>query len=125
MSCYCDYDYDYPEFYIQNIHKARSRHKCDECGTRIFPGEKYENVRAKWDGCVSTWKTCQHCVDLRTWVQNNVPCVCWVHGEIFENAREAVSEAQYRAPEETGGLRFALARRIHKIVALRKARATA
>ncbi len=65
-----------------------------------------------WISYVSTFKTCQGCRDIRQWVQNNVPCLCWAHGNTIEDCREAVQEAHYRAPEETRGLRFGFLRRL-------------
>jgi RNase P subunit RPR2 len=112
MSYDCVCDYDPPSFYHQEIRKARKAHKCDECTGMIAPGEKYEHVRGKWEGYVDTFNTCEACVDIRTWVKNSVPCLCWAHGNMLEGLREAVEEAHYRAPAETVGLRFGLLRRI-------------
>jgi hypothetical protein len=108
--CVCDYDA--PQFYAAAIRKARKPHRCDECGGCILPGEPYEYVSAKWEDLISVFKTCQHCVDIRTWTKNNVPCLCWAHGNLIEDCREAVTEAAFRAPLETVGLRFGLLRRI-------------
>lgn len=111
--CYCDYDP--PEFYRMSVRTARKEHRCDECGKRIVAGEKYEVVVGKWDGNLGTFETCEQCRDLRQWTQNNVPCFCWAHGNILEDAKEAVVEAQYRAPTETVGLYFGFLRRLHSI----------
>lgn len=108
--CYCDYDP--PEFYILEICKARKQHSCKECTGAIVPGEKYEHIWAKWDGYVDSFKTCERCVDIRTWVKNNVPCLCWTHGNMIEDCKDAVNEAAWRAPTETVGLRFGFLRRI-------------
>jgi hypothetical protein len=110
MDCFCDYDA--PEVYSSTKPKARKPHQCEECGGPILPGEKYEYVFGKWDGYVSTFKTCERCFDIRQWVKNNVPCFCWAHGNMIEDAKEAVAEAQYRAKAETVGLQFGLLRRI-------------
>jgi hypothetical protein len=77
-----------------------------------LPSESYENVFAKWEGWPSTFITCANCVDIRTWTKNNVPCLCWAHGNLIEDCCEAVQEASRRAPDETGGLRFGLLRRL-------------
>lgn len=108
MSCYCDYDP--ASFYVRDIRRARKRHVCEECNGIISPGEKYEHVTGKWDD-VATFKTCSRCVDLRTWVKNNVPCFCWAHGRMLDDAHEAVLEAHYRAGEEVAGIRFGFLRR--------------
>ncbi|AWI90240.1 hypothetical protein C0214_19455 [Methylobacterium sp. DM1] len=109
-ACYCDYDA--PEFYRVEIRKARKSFRCEECGGPIKPGEKYEFVAGSWDHYVSQFRTCERCHDIRVWVKNNVPCFCWAHGNMVDDAREAVSEAAWRAPEETKGLRFGFARRL-------------
>jgi hypothetical protein len=108
--CYCDYDP--PDFYHREIRKARKPHKCDECAGIILPGDQYEHVRGKWEDCISTFETCGHCVDIRTWVKNNVPCLCWAHGNTIEDCKEAIEEAIYRTSEETRGLRFGFLRRL-------------
>lgn len=107
--CYCDYDP--PTFHSRAVRKARKKHKCFECGSAIFPGEQYEIVNGKWEGTIDSFKTCQHCVDLRIWVQNNVPCLCWAHGNMFDDLWDAIEAACDRAPLETAGLRFGFMRR--------------
>ncbi len=106
--CYCDYDQ--PSFYNSAIVTARKPHKCEECRNIIQPGDKYERATGKWD-YVDTFKTCSHCVDLRTWTKNNVPCLCWAHGNLISDCAEAIGEARWREPKETAGLRFGFLRR--------------
>lgn len=108
--CYCDYDP--AEFYRAEIRTARKMHKCEECAGSILPGDRYESAIGKWDGRVDTFKTCERCVDIRQWVKNNVPCLCWAHGDTMDACREAVDEASWRAPTETVGLRFGFLRRV-------------
>ena len=60
-------------------------------------------------------KTCEPCRDLRQWVANNLPCFCWAHGNLLDDAKEAVDEARHRAPLETPGLLFGFLRRLHAI----------
>jgi hypothetical protein len=108
----CSCDYDAPAFYHCEIRKARKPHKCEECGGPIIPGDRYEHVRGCWEGYVSSFKTCERCRDIRVWTKNNVPCLCWAHGNMIEDCQEAVNEAAWRAPAETVGLRFGFLRRI-------------
>jgi hypothetical protein len=109
IDCHCDYE---PwDFYSNRVVKARKQHKCYECRMPIVPGDRYEYVTGKCDGAIDTFRTCGKCVDLRTWVQNNVPCLCWAHGNLFSDLRDAVEDANDRAPQETVGLRFGLLRR--------------
>lgn len=110
IDCFCDYNP--PTFYDRVVRTARKVHQCYECGGKIAVGEKYENVAGLWEGSFSVFKTCERCVDIRTWVKNSVPCFCWAHGNMTEDAKETVEEAAYRAPQETVGLRFGLLRRI-------------
>jgi hypothetical protein len=118
LDCYCDYDDDPPDFYSRRIVTAKTRHECYECGGIILPGEQYEYTSGKWDGQFDTFKICERCHDIRQWVQNNVPCLCWAFGHILEDCREAVEEASWRGEDgEPLGLRFGFARRIY---ALRK-----
>lgn len=109
MSCYCDYDP--AAFYIATIRTARRPYRCEDCGGRILPGDKYEHVSAKWDW-IQTFRTCERCRDIRQWVQNNVPCFCYAHAGLEETATEAIDDACWRAPAETVGLRFGFRRRI-------------
>lgn len=101
--CYCDYDP--PEFFRQRMVKAaRSRHKCVECGRAILPGERYESTTGKWDGEMSFMKTCSHCLDIRQFVKNSVPCFCWAFGSMMDDARGAIDDAYRRAGLEVAGL---------------------
>lgn len=108
IDCICDYDP--AQVYRREARAARKQYCCGECGGTIMPGELYEYTFGVWDGSASTFRTCERCRDIRQWVQNNVPCFCWAHGNLDEDAREAVEDAVVRAPEETVGLRFGLLR---------------
>lgn len=119
MDCYCDYDM--PSFYNRDVRRARKVHKCYECSGHILPNEKYEYVAGKWDDYISSFRTCQRCIDLRTWVKNNLPCFCWSHGNMLEDAREAADAASWRAGDEAKGIRFGVARRIHAITLFNRA----
>lgn len=119
--CYCDYDP--ASFYNREVRRARKRHRCYECSGYILPGETYEYVVGKWD-YVSSFKTCSRCVDLRTWVSNNLPCFCWAHGNMRDDAREAVFEAHYRAGDEVKGIRFGFVRREHLTTLFNRKRRT-
>ena len=63
--CCCIYTEICPEFYDAKEVVARKDHKCDECGETINKGQKYERVSGKWDGEVSTYKTCLPCLRIR------------------------------------------------------------
>lgn len=118
MSCYCDTDYEAPTFYRKTVPTARIKHRCEECGAMIRPGEKYESVSGMWDGDFGTFKTCQHCIGLREYVKAHVPCLCWAHGNIVDDCIEAARNYAHDAP----GLLFGAYR---FVVRSRRARASA
>jgi len=107
----CSCDYDPPTLYRADIVRARKRYKCCECDGVIEIGERYEYVFGLWEGYTSTHKTCERCRDLRTWVKNNVPCLCIMHGNQDEENENAIDEAYRRAASEVVGLRFGYLRR--------------
>lgn len=106
MSCFCDYES--PEFYSKHTKKARVRHQCFECCHAISPGEMYEYVVGKWDGDLQVHKTCNRCVSLREHISAHVPCFCWAHGNMLDDARETVRSLPLEAIGS--GLMFELGR---------------
>lgn len=108
----CSCDYDPPEFWSKSMPRAKKSHKCEECSGPIAVGERYEYVAGKWEGYFNHFRTCQRCVDLRHWMTKNLPCFCWAHGNLRDDAREAVDSAYVRAADEVRGLRFGLGRRL-------------
>lgn len=108
--CYCDGDP--AEFYHAEMRKARKPHKCYECRCEIPVGETYEHVRGKWEGDVSTFKTCALCFELRQWALISVPCFCWNFGDLHENVRDMVDGVRRDTPL---GFVFEWGRRIIKI----------
>lgn len=125
IECYCDYDYDQPEFYLRRMIKAKKRHQCEECGAPILMGEEHEYVSGKWDGYFSTFRTCSGCAELRQWVKNNVPCLYWAHGNLLEDLETSVRDAHERAREEVGGLLFGFLRRRERLYRLNRKKAVA
>ena len=113
VDCWCDGDP--PVLYNRSTPRARKQYRCYECAGSIHPGDRYERVDGMWDRSYGfdTFVTCRSCHDLRQWVQNNVPCLCWSHGNMIEDCQNAVMDAIWRAPTETTGLRFGFSRRLH------------
>lgn len=109
-SCSCDYEP--PEFVVVETRKARKQHHCYECGCDVPPGETYEHVRGKWEGDISTFRTCALCLELRRWAVISVPCFCWAYGSVMENVRDMVSEVR---PDVPAGFVFEWGRRVIKI----------
>lgn len=110
--CSCD-DGDPPYFYQSDVRRSRKIRSCEECGGRIQAGQFYQNARGSWQrGEVDTFETCERCLDILTWLKNNIPCFCYAHGGAFEGVVELLHEAQRLAPDETRGLLFGYHRRI-------------
>lgn len=47
---------------------ARKAHTCHECGREIAPGETYEFAKGIMEGGWFQFKTCGHCIAVRTWL---------------------------------------------------------
>ena len=106
--CVCDWEQ--PDFYRSQQIRARKAHKCYECARVIYAGEHYEYTIGKWEGEVNTFKMCSHCLGLREYISAHVPCFCWLHGSMIDDAIEAAQEWSHEAP----GLLFgAYRRKIH------------
>ena len=103
--CFCDYDP--ATVYESTDHIARKKHKCDECNEPIWPGEPYERVFAIWEGDAQTCKTCIRCLALREFVEATVPCFCWAHHNMIEDAMNTAEHYAHEAP----GLMFGAIRR--------------
>lgn len=111
MDCFCDYE---PAIiYNRATRKARKPHRCDECGGNIAVGQYHEVVDAMWDRSIGfeTARTCSLCLDLRKFVTASVPCFCWAHGNMLEDARDTVQDAYERAGDEVCGLFMGYGRR--------------
>lgn len=118
----CDCDVETASSYDCAMRTATGPLVCCECGGAIAPGETYEHVVGVWPAvsdAAETLHTCTACIDIRRWVAGNLPCFCWAHETMLDDAHEAVAAAARRAPDETAGLRFGLLRRI---VAAQRAR---
>jgi hypothetical protein len=107
MDAFCFCDFDPAEFYHLEMRKARKPHQCHECGRTIEIGETYEHVRGKWDGSVDTYRSCPRCLALREWVKAHVPCFCWHHTNMREDALDCAQHYSRQAP----GLLFGAYRR--------------
>jgi hypothetical protein len=64
VDCSCD-DGEGPEFFNQKMQKAKKDYRCCECGKTIPASSIYQYTIGKWDGDMSTYRTCQTCVDVR------------------------------------------------------------
>lgn len=107
IDCVCDYD-PATVYSAEIVKKARKEHKCFECDRTIHRGERYERVFGIWDGDVSVFRTCTHCLEIREYVRAHVPCFCCAHGNVVDDAKATAEEWNHEAP----GLLFGLYRRI-------------
>lgn len=80
MSDYCEI----PEFYSVKWPKARKEYSCCECGSKIFVGEKYCCVNAKWDGDVRTERQHLECEEACRYYRDFINHECLAFGELFE-----------------------------------------
>jgi hypothetical protein len=96
MECFCDYES--PAVYSATTPKARKEHQCSECSRAVIVGEQYERVWGVWDGRQDTYRTCQRCLNLRAYVKAHVPCFCWAHGNMIEDAMETAEGWNREAP---------------------------
>ena len=76
--CSCSISYDPASVYNRKIVKARKEHGCCECGDMIIKGERYEHVKACYDGSWSDFKTCLPCMNI------GLSMGCRMHGGLVE-----------------------------------------
>lgn len=112
LACYCDYDS--PDFHRSSIVRARKAYHCYECGKSIAVGEQHEYAFGVIDGYSYQPRTCRYCLDIRQFVVNNIPCFCWAHGNLLDDARDIISRAYEEAPDEVKGVAFGLGRLLVK-----------
>lgn len=120
LDCYCDYDA--PEVYSSRIVHGRKDYNCWECGKSIIKGEQHEYAFGVADGATYQPRTCMSCVGIRQFVSINIPCFCWAHGNLIEDAKNIVRAAYEEAPDEVRGVAFGLGR---LLVSARRERASA
>lgn len=94
--CYCDYET--PTVYSIATPTAKRSHKCIECGNAISIGERYERITSLFDGEWDTYKTCCRCIAVREYVKAHVPCFCWYHYNLLDDADAAMDEYAHLVP---------------------------
>lgn len=113
MSNYCYCDYDAPDFYHRKMPVARKEHNCDECGSTILPGEKYEYVSAIWEGKFGTSKTCPDCMAIRSALMD-MDCFCWSHRSLLNDIEMQFQEADFPPGKQFEYLRILAQHRRNK-----------
>ena len=86
---YSGYDEcDPAEFYNTRDVKARKDYKCCECGEPILKGTVHNVAVGKWNGELSTYRTCCACEEIRT----TFACEGWIFGQLWEDVTEGMFE---------------------------------
>ena len=78
-------DGDLPAFSTEKHVKARKPYTCCECGDAIVVGQVHERVTGKWDGTISTYRTCLACAEIR----KNLCCDGWTYTMLWEDAENS------------------------------------
>jgi len=112
IDCYCDYES--PDVYSSRMVKARKEYRCYECDKKIAVGETHEYAFGVHDGYSYQPRTCSHCVGIRRFVSINIPCFCWSHGNLVDDAKNIITAAYEQAPDEVRGLAFGFGRLLVK-----------
>lgn len=96
-------DDDGPSFLCVEIRKAAKSHECCECEDPILQGTKYEYTTGKWDGSVSSYKTCLLCMEIRNHFgerrgpdESEEDGYCtggWVYGHLWHDLGESLFPA--------------------------------
>lgn len=103
-------DCEAPSAFYQKARRARSEHRCCECGTAIPAGALYQYTSGVWDGQWQSYKTCLDCQSARDFLMRE--CVPkWDCGPCFTQLFDGIYE--YREEVE-----FAIGRVLVASVAL-------
>jgi hypothetical protein len=109
---YSGADFDYGdgepvEFSNSEVVTARKPHRCDECRATIHPGQKYERYTSKYDGDISTTKSCSKCIKLRELIykradhsEESAPFVGCLYQTIEDHVANVLSNVRFRWAKE-------------------------
>jgi len=93
--CVCDVD-GYPDFSVTEYPRARKAYRCEECRGAIKPGERHVKNTTKWEGDVSSTRSCLEC---EAWAKVFVEAQrrecgegCWIVGSLWSGIREFCEE---------------------------------
>jgi len=88
--CMVDYADGMCEVLQSELRRARKDQKCTECKRTIKSGELYRYEYIKFEGEVTSHRTCPQCLVVRFWLEKE--CHGWLYGgieeDIVEHARE-------------------------------------
>lgn len=91
------YDGDPPAFFSSSTVRARKHYKCIECGAAISVGVQHERAVGKWEGDVSTIRTCVRCVRVREIFTRKHPDCALTFGGLYEELRDHQRDAHIAA----------------------------
>ncbi len=95
---------DKVDFARVNLRIARKEHRCIECRRTILCGERYEYAFTILDRERSVYKTCQHCLWARKWLDEY--CGGWVWTGLEEDLHEHIHEyPNWRLMKRVCGIR--------------------
>ena len=80
-------------FYTERVVTARKVHRCCECFTAIPVGATYQRASGKYDGEVSTVKTCAACMEIR----KAFVCGAWIFGQLWEEIEQVMFPILYES----------------------------
>lgn len=104
--CGCD-DGDAEHLSTTHVKAARKEHRCTDCARTIRVGESYVADTWLFEGSVDTTKGCADCAAIVDYMRAAVPCFCWMHDSLLDDALECAREYDHESP----GLVFGLLRR--------------
>lgn len=81
--CMADYSDGYSVVLHDRNQKARKEHKCSECYRIINAGETYNVQRCIFDGQADSYKTCEHCQVVKSWLQKE--CGGYLYQGVYED----------------------------------------
>lgn len=84
--CMADFSDGYSIVLHDRNHKARKTHHCSECGRVIGRGETYNVQRCIFDGDASSYKTCEHCQVVKSWLTKE--CGGYLYQGVYEDINE-------------------------------------
>jgi hypothetical protein len=75
---------------LQDIKRAKTAHKCDECHREIAAGEPYLYAFGAYEGRGASYYICAHCRVAAVWLREN--CGGFLHCGIDEDIGDHINE---------------------------------
>jgi hypothetical protein len=86
------YDGEHAEFHEKRTRTARKPHQCYECGGKIQPGDKYNDVAGKWNGDFQTYSFCAACDAIASAFVAAHPGFGRMYGGLDEDLERCIEE---------------------------------